>query len=88
MDIEEIQKATAAFEKQIEQVSGKGQAAPPPEEGVVLTPVVEAPAAAGVACMTKEFKSLVGALSPLYVGLGDVPDLMKEFIDSLPECKE
>jgi len=71
--------ATPEELEEYKQKYGKAATAP------VLPPT---PVEVGEACVDKKFKSVVVALYPQYVGKGDVPGLIKEFIDSIPECKE
>ena len=99
MDIKEIQKAVSDFEAKLKPVTAEEKAmaagtevvteeapAPPPHADVgPFVTKMEKPAEA---CVDKRFKNVVVALYPQYVGKGDVPDLIKEFIDSIPECKE
>ena len=64
----------------------EGAPAPPPHADVgPFVTKMEQPAEA---CVDKRFKNVVIALYPQYMGKGEVPDLVKEFIDSIPECEE
>lgn len=103
MDIDEIQKAVAAFESKLKPVSAIEKAmaagqdieitlAPPKKTSAfpiqpMETPPAPVPAPAGASCVSKPFKKVVVALYPEYLGQGDTVDLIKDFIDSLPECE-
>lgn len=94
MEVSEVAKAVSEFESKLTPVTPqmKAMAAgvveeeppPPPEE------VPPAPPAEHEACITKDFKKMVGGLSSDYIGKDgkDIQDLVIEFLNSLPECKE
>jgi hypothetical protein len=92
MELEEIHKAVSDFESKLKPVTAEEKAMAAGEEvpqaGAPAPPAPPTPAEAGAACVDKRFKNVVVALYPEYVGKGDVPDLVKEFIDSIPECEE
>ena len=91
MDIQEIQKAVSDFEAKLKPVTAEDKAMAAGEEvtpAVAPAPLVTKVEEPAEACVDKAFKKVVVALYPQYVGKGEVPDLIKEFIDSIPECKE
>lgn len=84
-----FEEMIADFESKMKPVTPKAI-----ETGVIEAeappPTPEVPAEEGeepTACLNKEFKKLVGALKPGYIG-EDIQDLVVEFLDTLPECKE
>lgn len=88
MDISEVQKAVSEFESKLKPVTAEEKAMAAgkevaPKENVVLTPA----GGGGESCVIPAFKGVVVALYPKYVGKGEVPDLVKDFIDTLPECE-
>ena len=91
MEIEDIQKAVEQFESKLKPVTAAEKAM---ASGATVGEEIPAilgepePAGEGLACVDKRFKDVVSALYPSYVGQGDVPELVKEFIDSIPECEE
>ena len=79
-----IEDVIAEFEAKIKPVSAadikmaKGE-----------TPVTEAvaePAGEEIACVSKDFKKMVGVLPTTYVGM-NIKDLVVEFLESIPECE-
>lgn len=88
MDIEEIKKVTSEFEAQLKGLGSASKPAPEPVPELIPEPVAEPTLEPVGACLTKTFKSVVDALSPSFIGTGDVPDLVKEFLDTgFVECE-
>ena len=97
MELAEIQKTIKEFEAKMTPVTAKmkamakGQIAveeppPPPPPPPAPTP---APAAdQGGACVSKDFKKVVNAFKPDYVGKGgtEVQEMVMQLLGTYPEC--
>ena len=92
MEIEEIEKALAEFKSGLKPVEpGITTIVPEAEPAELVTeeelavPIV-AVAEEGEACIRKEFKAMVWALDPSYIGNG-VKEFVLDFLGQIPECE-
>lgn len=95
MELEEVQKAVSDFEAKLAPVTPEMKAmAAGVEVGEEIPATLGEPVPAGVAaegeaCITKDFKKIVGVLPDTYIGSSpDIKDLVVGLLESLPECKE
>lgn len=87
--VDEIQKAISEFEAKLKPITPemmKAAGMPAVEVMPSEAPPIEKP----TACLSKDFKKMVGVLPSDYIGKDgkDIKDLVVAFLDSLPECEE
>lgn len=92
MEQSEFQKIVEEFTAKLKPVTPEMLAIEgiSPEEVPVAVAPGAPPAEEVEACITRDFKKMVGVLPPDYIGKDgkDIKELVVAFLDSLPECKE